>query len=169
MNTGLNRFCLTALIVLVGVQANAQEEQTPTPAPTPAAESQPTLQLELRNAMTLTGTPLGMEAIKVNTLFGEVDIPFVAIAGVRFGKESTGPSTIVLRNGDSITGEILMTDVEFVSQWGQATVHTNSIRSIVLVSGVEWGGESSIGGQRWTLLRTGAEATASQTSRSRTR
>ena len=111
------------------------------------------MKMKLKKGLEMKGTPIDFDSIKVNTLFGEVDIPMHTIAGIRFGQEGNEQSTIVLLNGDAITGDITISDFNFVSDWGKATVNVSNLLSIVFRDDLAWSGINTPNGQRWRLTR----------------
>ncbi len=122
------------------------------------------MKMKLKKGLELKGSPVDLEQINVNTLFGAVDIPMHTIAGIRFSQGTDEKSTIVLLNGDAITGDITMTDFDFVSSWGKATVNVSNLVSIVFRDDLAWSGVNTPNGRRWRLSRIqpGAAAKAVQ-------
>ena len=111
------------------------------------------MKLKLSQGLEMKGTPVGFDSIKVETMFGEVDIPMHTIAGIRFAQTGDEQSTIVLLNGDAITGSITISDFNFVSDWGKATVNVANLVSIVFRDDLAWSGINTPNGQRWRLTR----------------
>ena len=111
------------------------------------------MKMSLKKGLELKGSPVDLEEIKVNTLFGAVDIPIHTIAGIRFAQDNDEQSTIVLLNGDAITGDITMSDFSFVSSWGKASVNVSNLVSIVFRDDLAWSGVNTPNGRRWRLTR----------------
>ncbi len=105
----------------------------------------------LTDGMLITGTLLDTSSIAVKTAFGEASIPLSEVAGIRFPAAEDTSTTIVMLNGDSITGA---TDVKFVNvetSWGNAKINGQSVSTMLFVPGLTWHNSDSLGGKRWTL------------------
>ena len=98
----------------------------------------------------------------MKTAFGEAQIPLTEIAGVRFPVGDDNSTTVVMLNGDSITGA---TDLKFLTvetEWGTAKINGQSIVSLLFVPGLQWEGTNSINGKRWALTETRPQSGANQ-------
>lgn len=119
------------------------------------------MKLTLKNKLVLEGSPVEVEAIKMNSLFGEATIPLHTIAGIRFAQSANEQTTVVLLNGDALTGEINLSDVKFVSEWGEAKVNVGYIISIVFRPDLQWSSVKTPNGTRFRLT-TSQPGTTSQ-------
>ena len=126
------------------------------------------MKVQLRGDLVLSGTPIELDTVKVNSLFGEANLPLHTIAGVRFAQEANEQTTIVLQNGDVLTGELGIENLKFVSEWGEATVNVPHIRSIVFRSDLVWSPVSTANGTRWRLTKVNAAAAQASQSRGAT-
>ena len=151
---------LTCFLTLLAIPAFAQEilettpeELVPTPASRPDDSKSSLMKLVLKEGLEMAGTPVELDAIKMDSLFGEATIPLDTIAGIRFGKQAGEQTTVVLLNGDSLTGEISLDEIKFVAEWGEATVFTGHIDSIVFRSDLAWSSVSTPNGPRWRLTK----------------
>ncbi|MCA9184082.1 MAG: hypothetical protein R3E01_28675 [Pirellulaceae bacterium] len=151
--TGVLALCLVALNIThtVGQEDKADTKPMPAPAATRPADS--TAKLQLRTDLALEGTLVELETVKLNAIFGEVAVPTHAIVGIHFGETGKEPTTVIMRNGDTLTGQLGVSEIKIVSEWGQSTVNTSSIKSIVLGSDMQWSQSTSLDGQRWTLVK----------------
>ena len=130
-----------------------------------------TMKIQLRGDLELSGTPIDLETIDVNSLFGEASLPLHTIAGIRFAQSPNEQTTIVLQNGDVLTGELGIENLKFISDWGEATVNVPHIRSIVFRSDLTWNPVSTTSGTQWRLTKvkaTQASANASRATNSQT-
>ena len=74
------------------------------------------------------------------------------VAGIRFASANDATTTVVMLNGDSITGA---TDVKLITvetEWGTASINGPSISSIMFVPGLKWNPQSGLNGKRWSLI-----------------
>jgi len=94
--------------------------------------------------------------------FGTASIPLSEVAGVRFASANDATTTVVMLNGDSITGA---TDIKLITvetERGTASVNGPSVASIMFVPGSQWNPQSGLSGKRWSLsdVETGEPASA---------
>lgn len=107
--------------------------------------------VELSTGNSISGTLIEVDVLLIKTAFGEASVPLAEIAGIRFPQGEDVSTSVVMLNGDSITGA---TDVKLVTvdtDWGQAKINGSAIRSILLIPNLSWSSSSGISGKRWTL------------------
>lgn len=150
-------FCLT-FVSAFSLSAHAQEEAVAEAVAEPtAAKSTPsvrplTVTTGLTDETQITGTLLDTNSIAVKTAFGEAAIPLSEVAGIRFPSADDTSTTIVMLNGDSITGA---TDVKFINvetSWGNAKINGPSVSTMLFVPGLVWKNNEALGGKRWSLV-----------------
>lgn len=112
-----------------------------------------TMKMGLTGGMKLQGSPVDMDIIKINSLFGEASLPLHTVAGIRFAQKPGEQTTIVLQNGDVLTGQLAMDTMKCVAEWGQATVNTTHIEYVVFRPDLTWSPVNTPQGQRWRLTR----------------
>lgn len=104
----------------------------------------------------ITGTLMDSTTIDIRTAFGEANIPLAEVAGIRFPGGDDVATTVVMLNGDSITGA---TDLKFASvetTWGSAKINGQNIATLLFVPGLRWEAMESLGGKRWQLVEANA-------------
>ena len=190
-----NRHCSLFLVAIVAfaMNANAQDEigkavpiatadKIPSPdgdqTDLPEGTLRPlTVTLDLLSGTKLEGTLLNMSEIKMKTSFGEAVMPLNEVAGIRLAEAGNGTTTIILHNGDSVTGGTELQQVDIITEWGRAEVNGSTILSILFTQGVKWESDPGFTGARWKLVEdtsakistaTSAKATTSKTSSSST-
>jgi len=143
-----------------------------TPIATPAKESpgpednavRPlSATVHLVSGTKLEGTLLTATELIMKTSFGEVNIPLNEVAGIRLAEQGNGTTTVILHNGDSITGGTQLSKLDIVTEWGQAEVNGDNISSILFTQGLRWENATVFTGTRWTLVEN-ADGTSSKTS-----
>jgi hypothetical protein len=152
---------LLSLLALIGTSAvsNGQEAiaeaKVATAIPTDASKTKAmrplTVATELVGETKITGTLVDTTALQMKTSFGEAQIPLTEIAGVRFATGDETSTTVVMLNGDSITGA---TDTKFLTvetEWGTAKINGSSLVSMLFVPGLQWESSNGLNGKRWTL------------------
>ncbi|MBX3420974.1 MAG: hypothetical protein KF752_05380 [Pirellulaceae bacterium] len=104
------------------------------------------------DATAITGTLSDTNTLSIKTAFGLAELPLSEVAGVRFPRAEDTSTTVVMLNGDSITGA---TDVKFITietVWGSAKINGQSIASMLFVPGLAWQSVDVLGSQRWQLV-----------------
>lgn len=125
------------------------------PGSSSAAPLVATLQLNVGDTQ-LRGMLLSATQITVKTSFGEVDVPLSEVAGIKLASNTTPTTTVVLHNGDSITGGCALDRIQLQTEWGRADVEGTAINSIVFAEGLTWVLDSKRGGGRWELITKAA-------------
>jgi hypothetical protein len=119
-----------------------------------------TVATELSGGTRITGTLVEATALQMKTAFGEAQIPLSEIAGIRFASGDSNSTTVVMLNGDSITGA---TDLKFLTietEWGTAKINGQSLLSMLFVPGLQWESTGGLSGKRWTLTEIAAKPNA---------
>ena len=137
---------LAAIVAATAVAQDAQEDDA-------TAATAGKIKMKLLKNMELEGAPVDLDEIKINSIFGEASIPLHTIAGIRFAQKPQEQSTIVLLNGDALTGEIALSEVKCVAEWGEAKVNVPHIVSIVFRPDLAWSSVSTPNGPRWQLKK----------------
>ncbi len=143
--------------LIAAANLSAQENTATTDSPTIVNS---TMTVKLRGELELSGTPIELDSVQVNSLFGVADLPLHTIAGVRFAQDANEQTTVVLQNGDVLTGDLTIENLKLVSEWGEATVNVAHIRSVVFRSDLTWSPVNSSNGTRWRLTKLDATAQA---------
>lgn len=107
--------------------------------------------IDLLSATKLSGTLTDTTSLEMRTSFGTANIPLSEVAGIKFASADNATTTVVMLNGDSITGA---TDVKLVTvetEWGMATINGPNISSIMFVPGLNWNPTAGLNGKRWNL------------------
>ena len=164
--------CVFAVSVL-----NAQEAETavavpvaPAAAPalaTPAekveARTRPlNVRADLNVGVSITGTLTEADVLVMKTAFGEAQIPLSEVAGIRFASGEDVTTTVVMINGDSITGATDVKSITIDTDWGSAKINGSAIQSLMLVPNLKWISNSGISGKRWSLVDEKAAPSATQ-------
>lgn len=90
--------------------------------------------------------------IQIKTAFGEASIPMSEIAGIRLATSQDSTTTIVMLNGDSITGATDIKQLTIETEWGSAKINGSAIQSILFVPDFKWVNSNGINGRRWFLV-----------------
>jgi hypothetical protein len=184
--------CLAVALTigLFASTASAQEEQAPSaPAkaeptkaepvkPASPAKAMPTeaapaagqakarplsVTVGLSSNATIEGTLTDTNQLQMQTSFGTASIPLSEVAGIKFASANDATTTVVMLNGDSITGA---TDVKLITvetEWGTASINGPSISSIMFVPGLTWNPQDGLNGKRWSLADVKPKEVASPT------
>jgi hypothetical protein len=136
-----------------------QEEEAPAVAvavPSEDADGESTIRpllvrIQLSNENELKGTLLQTTTLDMKTSFGPAEIPLNEVAGIRMAQEGNASTTVVLHNGDSITGAAEFDSLSLETEWGKAEVNAPHITSIMFNEGLHWVSEKGLNGERWKL------------------
>jgi hypothetical protein len=118
-----------------------------------------TLQLNAGNTQ-LRGQLLSEAQIFMKTSFGDATVPLSEVAGIKLASQENPATTVILHNGDSITGACDLERVDLQTEWGRAEVQRTAINSILFVENVSWVSEKGLNGTRWDLLAKPRDASA---------
>lgn len=169
----LSMFALS-LIVLNTAYLSAQEESIvkakpveETPKAQPATDDKGlrplSVSVELIGGTKITGTLTDTTSIEMKTSFGAASIPLTETAGIRFASAENATTTIVMLNGDSVTGAMDVKQITVETEWGSASINGQAITSILLVPGVSWAAQEGLNGKRWYLASEEKAATPAPT------
>lgn len=106
---------------------------------------------ELHEGTKLTGTLTDLKELVLRTSFGETNIPLSEVAGIRFAPADSESTTVVMLNGDSITGATEVELMTVATQWGIAEIKGDNIASVMFVTGLAWESQVGLTGDRWNL------------------
>ena len=157
--------CVAVVALTFTVNADAQEAKKAVakPAAKPVARAIATpkvrplsVSVDLISPTKITGTLTDTTSLDMRTSFGTANIPLSEVAGIRFASADNASTTVVMLNGDSITGA---TDVKLVTvetEWGSAKINGQNISSIMFVPGLMWNSTTGLNGKRWNLVNAKA-------------
>ena len=124
----------------------------------PVDPGPPLIVIELINDdRILNGVLLDLGDMRIQTAFGAADIPLSKILGIRLARDAadaTDVTTIVLRNGDMITGEVNINSLMIQTNWGRSELNGQNLASIFFEQGLAWQSLDLLAGPRWTLIKT---------------
>jgi hypothetical protein len=101
--------------------ASKETERTATPKVRPLSVT-----VDLISNTAIAGTLTDLTNLDMQTSFGTANIPLSEVAAIRFASADDATTTVVMLNGDSITGA---TDVKLVTvetEWGTASINGQS-------------------------------------------
>lgn len=157
-------FLLAAMGLICTSSLNAQEqpiaeaiaesvEVSGTPVENIKPNTRPlTVLAELSGGNRLSGTLVNSDQLSMKTSFGEATIPLSEVAGVRLASGDDVSTTVVMLNGDSITGAVDMKQITIETDWGTANVKGSAILALLFVPNVQWQASANLSGKRWTLV-----------------
>lgn len=120
---------------------------------TPSSRLRPlTVSATLNDEFVITGTLIDSTSIAIKTAFGEASIPLSEVAGIRFPGGDDTSTTIVMMNGDSITGATDLQYANVETTWGSAKINGPNVRHLLFVPGLVWQAKDGLSGKRWGLV-----------------
>lgn len=119
----------------------------------PATKLSPiTVTVDLIGGAKMTGAVTDVTSLPIRTAFGEASVPIAEVAGVRFASSEDASTTIILKNGDSITGATDLKLLTVETEWGTAKINGSAIGSILLIPDLKWTASIGLNGRRWSLV-----------------
>ncbi len=106
----------------------------------------------LLDGMKLQGELTEVDQWTMKTSFGTTNLPLSTVAGMRMAQEGNSMTTVVLHNGDNLTGAVQLDQVVIQTEWGRAEINGNHIASILFTPGLKWSNETGLNGMRWKLV-----------------
>ncbi len=137
---------------------HAQEAvATATPTSSNLSSSSPklaplTVIVELIGNTKITGTLTDVAQLPLKSAFGEASVPMAEIAGVKMASTDDTSTTVILKNGDSITGATDLKVITVDTEWGSAKINGSSIISMLMVPDLKWSATMGLNGKRWSLV-----------------
>jgi hypothetical protein len=142
-----------------------QSAQTVLPAPPSASASAPatvgvltpklqpqSVTVALISGATMTGTLAETDQWTMKTSLGTTSLPLSAVAGVRMAQEGNPTSTVILHNGDTLTGAVQLDHITIQTDWGRAEIFGTHVASVLFTPGLKWTSEPGLNGTRWKLV-----------------
>jgi hypothetical protein len=108
--------------------------------------------IALIDGMKLSGELTEVDQWSMKTSFGTTNLPLSTVAGMRLAHEGNAMTTVVLHNGDNLTGAVQLDQVVIQTEWGRAEIHGNHVASILFTPGLKWISEAGLNGIRWKLV-----------------
>ena len=106
----------------------------------------------LLDGMKLQGELTEVDQWSMKTSFGTTNLPLSTVAGMRMAQEGNSMTTVVLHNGDNLTGAVQLDQVVIQTEWGRAEINGNHVASILFTPGLKWSSETGLNGMRWKLV-----------------
>lgn len=108
--------------------------------------------IALLDGMKLSGELTEVDQWSMKTSFGTTNLPLSTVAGMKMAHEGDSMTTVVLHNGDNLTGAVQLDLVVIQTEWGRAEINGNHIASILFTPGLKWSSETGLNGMRWKLV-----------------
>ncbi len=94
----------------------------------PRVKPDGTMHIRLRDGSNLIGKLSDVKQFKVKTSIGELSIPIEKVASFSFSGAKT--AKIMLRNGDRITGELVIDKIKLTAPWGEVAIDVKFILQV---------------------------------------
>lgn len=143
------RHLLSLIIALVAVpmlsiSVNAQELSAP-------VAGMVFVSLDQNNE--LSGKILELEALKVETAFGSVSIPMTKVDGIKMHADAKDNAVIAFKNGDLVTGKVILEVVKLKTEWGTAHIKTDKVETITNSKSSKFFSDTSTGKAVWRFSK----------------
>lgn len=101
----------------------------------------------------LSGVVLELEALKVETAFGAVSIPMSKIDGIKMHADAKDNAVIAFKNGDLVTGKVILDIVKLKTEWGTAHINTEKVETITNSKNSKFFSDTSTGKAVWRFTK----------------
>jgi len=101
----------------------------------------------------LSGAILDLEALKVETAFGSVSIPMTKIDGIKMHADAKDNAVIAFKNGDLVTGKVILEVVKLKTEWGTAHINTEKVETITNSKASRFFSDTSTGKSVWRFTK----------------
>lgn len=133
-------------------EATATATATAVPAATAQKMSPITVTVDLVGGQKISGTLTEVTLLPIRTAFGEASVPLAEVAGVKLASSEDTSTTIIMKNGDSITGATDLKVLSVDTEWGNAKINGSSVASMLLLPDLKWNATIGLNGKRWSLV-----------------
>ena len=146
-------FAFPANVTLLFAQ---DKEATATAVRAPAASVPKmgplTVTVELIGGQKITGALTEITDLPFRGAVGDVKVMLSEVAGVKMASADDPSTTIIFKNGDSVTGATDLQTVSVDTEWGSAKINGSSITSLLLLPDLKWNASIGLNGKRWSLV-----------------
>ena len=111
-----------------------------------------TVTVELIGGQKITGALTEITDLPFRGAVGDVKVMLSQVAGVKMASADDPSTTIIFKNGDSVTGATDLTTVSVDTEWGSAKINGSSITSLLLLPDLKWNASIGLNGKRWSLV-----------------
>ena len=161
---------ISLAVLVASAPAMAQEAKVTVKKPAlPVAKAKPSADLRVRPLSVtvnlagdtqIRGALTDSTSIEMKTSFGQVTLPLSEVAGIRMADEGNATTTVVLHNGDSVTGATDVSRLTVETEWGTATINGSNVSDVLFAPGLKWNSQSGLNGIRWSLVAANAPKAA---------
>lgn len=153
----LSLLCFAGALSASNLSVLAQEATATATAVRVPAASVPkmgplTVTVDMLGGQKITGTWTDITELPFKGAVGEVKVLLSQIAGIKLASADDPSTTIVFKNGDTITGATDLQSVSVDTEWGSAKINGSSITSLVLLPDLKWNASVGLNGKRWSLV-----------------
>ena len=107
----------------------------------------------------LSGTIVELTDLKIMTSFGEVSIPLEKIDGLKMHADADDSAVIAFKNGDFVTGKVLLEKIQLKTEWGTAHINTEKIEMFATTKNAKFFSDTTGGRQSWRFSKAPVAAT----------
>ena len=156
----MSKLELFVLVTVFGLASHSSilsaQEATATVVRVPAASATKmgplTVTVELIGGQKITGALTDSTKLPIRTVFGAAEPDYSEIAGVKLASAEDTSTTVIFKNGDSVTGATDLKTVSVDTEWGSAKINGSSIASILFLPDMKWTSSMGMSGKRWSLV-----------------
>ena len=151
----LSLVCLAGALGLSSSSVHAQEATATAvrvPATTAPKMGPLTVTVDMLGGQKIVGAWTDLTELPFKGSVGEFKVLLNQVAGIKLASADDPSTTVVFKNGDSITGVADLQSVSVDTEWGSAKINASSITSLVLLPDLKWNAAVGLNGKRWSLV-----------------
>ncbi len=102
----------------------------------------------------LSGSIVELESLKVETAFGQVSIPMDKVDGIKMHADAKDNAVIAFKNGDLVTGKVVLEVIKLKTEWGTAHINTEKVETITGSKNSKFYADNSTGSVVWRFTKS---------------
>ena len=109
--------------------------------------------VRLSNGQSYEGTLASPLELELSTVWGKAKLPIDIVLAIHYDHAAEGNGTVILKNGDSLTGRLTLSEIKLDTSWGQAEIDAAWVESLVRDRQLRFRRDETMLGPRWVLTR----------------
>ena len=102
----------------------------------------------------LSGAIVDLDTLKVETAFGSVSIPMAKVDGIKLHSDAKDNAVIAFKNGDLVTGKLVLDVVKLKTEWGTAHINTDKVETVTNTRNARFYSDTSTGKAVWRFTKS---------------
>ena len=113
-----------------------------------------TVYVSISRNNSISGKVVDLGTVNVETAFGSVSIPLSKIDGIKMHSDAKDNAVIAFKNGDLVTGKVVLDTVKLKTRWGTAHINTDKVEMITNSQSSRFYSDTSTGKAVWRFSKS---------------